>query len=527
MQQILRTTIRNIGTYSAMWVQVDYEHRRQNGVQQYSFNYRLWIGSRTDGSASAAQWGWAVSSYMYLDGTQFWSGTHSATSTKNWSQSWSTGWVDLAGKTSGTTQFKLYVYGEGDGVDYTGTVDIVVDPVLEAVKVSGAWKYGQLYVKDNGTWKQPIEKFMKINGSWWRKLDYIVGGNGRYINTGIIANSNTKVEIKYRMKCSSGIFNNLFGSRDSYNFFVNRGNGNNLNAYYWYNSTYSTLGVFAQTGYNISIVDAPNKTISNYNSETDTTSTASVTFSSFPNLPMYIFARNNSGSSAYGSNDLYIYYVKIHSSGELIRDMIPVRNLFGSTCGMYDRITNRIFINEGSDSFTCGPDLYEENEIQPIEYLESTGTQRINTGVSINKTGLTAEIQFQETGTTGDKSVIGYYIDGVSYYQRAGGNSSKDFTYTPTYSYGTKVVGVSSPNTQYNASYYWTVFAKQRATTTYDSYATAKVFYCKLYDNGTLVRDFIPARVKATGKLGLYDKITKQLYTNAGTGKFIAGPDVN
>ena len=50
-----------------------------------------------------------------------------------------------------------------------------------------------------------------------------------------------------------------------------------------------------------------------------------------------------------------IYYYRIYNSGVLVRDFIPVRN--GQTGFMYDRVTGALFPNEGSGSFTLGPDL--------------------------------------------------------------------------------------------------------------------------------------------------------------------------
>ena len=51
-----------------------------------------------------------------------------------------------------------------------------------------------------------------------------------------------------------------------------------------------------------------------------------------------------------------------------------------------------------------------------------------------------------------------------------------------------------------------------------------KLYSCQIYDNDTLVRNFIPAK-NSSGAIGLYDKVNNQFYTNAGTGEFIAGPE--
>jgi hypothetical protein len=50
-----------------------------------------------------------------------------------------------------------------------------------------------------------------------------------------------------------------------------------------------------------------------------------------------------------------------------------------------------------------------------------------------------------------------------------------------------------------------------------------KISDCKIYKDAELVRDFIPVR---KGQVGyLYDKVSGQLFGNAGTGSFILGSD--
>lgn len=58
------------------------------------------------------------------------------------------------------------------------------------------------------------------------------------------------------------------------------------------------------------------------------------------------------------------------------------------------------------------------------------------------------------------------------------------------------------------------------------AYRANIIYYCKLYSPTThsIVRDFIPVRVGTTGYM--YDKVSGQLFGNAGTGSFILGADV-
>ena len=55
--------------------------------------------------------------------------------------------------------------------------------------------------------------------------------------------------------------------------------------------------------------------------------------------------------------------------------------------------------------------------------------------------------------------------------------------------------------------------------------SVGRIWYVKIYDNGTLVRDMIPAK-NSSGVIGMYDLANDVFYTNAGTGTFVEGPVV-
>ena len=55
---------------------------------------------------------------------------------------------------------------------------------------------------------------------------------------------------------------------------------------------------------------------------------------------------------------------------------------------------------------------------------------------------------------------------------------------------------------------------------------SGRVYGFKIYKNGTLVRDFIPCK-NASGAVGLWDRVHSVFYANAGTGAFIAGPEIH
>lgn len=54
------------------------------------------------------------------------------------------------------------------------------------------------------------------------------------------------------------------------------------------------------------------------------------------------------------------------------------------------------------------------------------------------------------------------------------------------------------------------------------AFAPMKIYSCQIYDNGTLVRDYLPC-LDSNGVACLYDQVSGEYVYNAGTGTFTAG----
>lgn len=72
-----------------------------------------------------------------------------------------------------------------------------------------------------------------------------------------------------------------------------------------------------------------------------------------------------------------------------------------------------------------------------------------------------------------------------------------------------------------------TVLANADSPNDQDGCCIFKVAYIKIEQNGILVRNFIPCYRRADKLAGMYDIVGNVFYTNAGSGSFIVGPDVN
>lgn len=91
---------------------------------------------------------------------------------------------------------------------------------------------------------------------------------------------------------------------------------------------------------------------------------------------------------------------------------------------------------------------------------------------------------------------------------------------------------VEYPNTNENKDEAWTatggymyIFGLGTNNKSYDGnspdYFT--MYYCKMYEDNTLVRDFIPAQRKSDSIYGMYDCVNKQFYTSKNSTNFTGG----
>lgn len=187
-----------------------------------------------------------------------------------------------------------------------------------------------------------------------------------------------------------------------------------------------------------------------------------------------------------------------------------------------------------------------------LDYIEATGTQYINTGfipngnsrivmdcepTSVNNTFgfFCARTATSATDTTSNTLFL------------ISGNYRKDFygtskTTSGAYGAGKRITIDSNKNnvtigTDYSLSLTASTNSSPMALllmatavpgstagtlTNIANFAKMKLYSAKIYDNGTLVRDFIPCK-NASGAIGLWDNVNSVFYANAGTGTFSTG----
>ena len=179
-----------------------------------------------------------------------------------------------------------------------------------------------------------------------------------------------------------------------------------------------------------------------------------------------------------------------------------------------------------------------------IAYLESTGTQYIDTNYIPNNT-TRVEISFEFTETPTSHAWIlgarrGYLNDEFSIAWHTGANEFYDaFDTNLQYMLScqtnvlyeidknrntTTINGTSKTNTTstFECNYSMFLFALHYSGGAY-SPASLKIYSTKFYDNDVLVRDYVPV-LDENNVACFYDRVTKTYFYNQGTGSFNAGP---
>lgn len=178
------------------------------------------------------------------------------------------------------------------------------------------------------------------------------------------------------------------------------------------------------------------------------------------------------------------------------------------------------------------PDEYEE-----LEYIESTGTQWIDTGVKpcMNKIRCVCDVSPLSNADTpffGSRGTY-YLFYNVSYNyfwptskcETIQGTLAIGEKYHIDWNKGTLIVtgpngvyqkGVRSNNTQDTYNMYIFNFNPKDSSRT----CVAKLYNFKIYFDDLLVRYFIPSKRKSDNVIGMYDMISRQFFTNSGTGSF-------
>ena len=190
------------------------------------------------------------------------------------------------------------------------------------------------------------------------------------------------------------------------------------------------------------------------------------------------------------------------------------------------------------------------SEYTQLEYIESTGTQYIDT-LQKGNSNTKIELKFYNSYTSSSEKavfgsrtyprsnclMIGFYNNGWVCYNNEEGAFANILNKVTDLKLVKNNMYVLNSSTQqyelvktYNSGSFTTpsnmILFGERRDNDVTQLSSIKVYHCKIYDEDVLVRDLIPVRKNEDNEICMYDKVTKQYFTNQGTGNFIAGPVV-
>lgn len=182
-----------------------------------------------------------------------------------------------------------------------------------------------------------------------------------------------------------------------------------------------------------------------------------------------------------------------------------------------------------------------------LDYIESTGEQYIDTGVSYDEdneyvincdvavTSSTSRFSGWNGGgifgiaSSSWQDGVGHAIEGFDIFEKTNiqliieKELSSDTIMTVTQGDNTDSKSRTHPSIKNYAGMNYPIFAYTDNNGGLYRYISMKLWNMRISINDKLVRDFVPCYRKTDGVSGLYDVINDKFYTNSGTGEFVKG----
>lgn len=414
------------------------------------------------------------------------------------------------------------------------------------------------------------DRYLLPNG--YQEVSYIQSNGNCYFRTGVVPTDKTRMEMQIYTTCTDSFYASGSRSAGGTIYFGQTGTRTNsrvsgsVNESSVQASTDGTLWTRTSSGQMYDIMLQTNGDGTYDYTIDDTTHDKSYeaigqTYTAMgdvsDNYDICIFAL--SGSYIIGGiNRLYTY--RLYQDDNLVRDFVPCYRLSDGVVGLYDIVTRSFFQNAGTGTLTKG-EILLPRDYQEVEYIESTGTQYIDTGIALNN-GCVITLDFLIAEASTNRTIYGWRRKGrytEPYQAMVGANASKtryiavgrSSTNVPQcfkYDVRNKVL-IDSANEQVlvnnlvvdcgadfsnrkafdengSSVVHPYLFALNNAGTPLAISKDSRIYAYSVQYGDELLQSFVPCYRKSDGEIGMYDIVTRTFYTNAGTGAFAKGADV-
>lgn len=221
-------------------------------------------------------------------------------------------------------------------------------------------------------------------------------------------------------------------------------------------------------------------------------------------------------------------YTDLNRVDDCLEDLVARLGRVGCSVPGYERLKIERAVTPSSRL----PDGYTE-----LQYLESSGTQWIDTGVKPDQT-YALKIKFQtEQSSSGGIAVsdANWQSNGFGIWCNAAAFGNGTMQTTEWHGTTPIEIDLSQQGLFVNGNLTWTpdtatftvpanmtLFALNRNGSIAEK-LTGKIYFAQFLKAGKPVRNFIPC-TNPSGIPGMYDAVEGKFYDNAGTGVFLAGP---
>ena len=185
-------------------------------------------------------------------------------------------------------------------------------------------------------------------------------------------------------------------------------------------------------------------------------------------------------------------------------------------------------------------------DYKSVVYLESTGTQYIETGFTPDVNSA-MYIRLSVTDDRIKNNWCGVVLAGSAGWFRVGGSKKSEEDLVADFSAGSYQGCYIPYDNEYHDYYISNGLQKIDQNEAYNKITgfnakmltvwlfighknyngtlagKQRIQLCRLYDNGVLAHDFVPCVRVTDSKPGMYDTVTQQFFVNAGSGEFVWG----
>lgn len=445
-----------------------------------------------------------------------------------------------------------------------GSEAVVVGPAVSPLDLPDAIADSLVYVKAFGGTEQRNLPDNYIE----RQFIYMMDGS--YLLTDIVPTYDGRVEMDFQTtSIQSGATSYLGGRNAAYPAGLRLGTGSGNSRFVvtaFSDSAYTaTTSAENNTRYKFTF----NNKVATLESGGSTLFTYTFTGENANGAALVINGLNSDGTITANTEGIYLYSFKAwNAQGELVMNLVPaIQKGTVPVVGFYDTVSET-FMTATSGTFAAGGeavptpdapmDIVCNNGVLKarhesglplgytlLDYIATANSSYIDTGITptINAK---ADIKFVPTQTT----TTGYwgarsdpnrfccttFISGAQFGVGMTNNTWPanrtavvlDSIYDCVIANGyVNVNGTEYTETPVESFENANTFRLGKIVTSGGSnYSAAKYYKCKLWENNVLVFDGIPAK-NANDVIGMYDLVSGQFFTNAGTGDFVAGDPVS